>query len=220
MLVWACAATAQENRFNPKLDKYCRASIQSFRTISPERQALLDNIARQLATKRFVIFTCLTNSRRTQMLQVWAQTSFYYYGLYDKHSFSAGDSVTGIYPQVATVLEETGFIVNRMISTEPNGYSIAISKEYPENILSSKDEVGTIDTLRSVVVNICEPGEPKGELAQKQSALLPYQSPVRFEKSLREKQKYQQLNHQIAVEMLFLGYLTKQYIFKLEHMRY
>ncbi len=195
----------QENRFNAELDKNCKVIIKQFRSISSERKAVLDDIAQKLAKKKYVVFTCSTNSRRTLMLQVWAQTAFYYYGVYGKYAFSLGDTITNVYPGVVDVLKEAGFYCTSQKNAEPDRYVISISKEYPINLLSSKDEVGTIDTEKGVVVNICFADEQSDIAANNEHVTLPYQSPTRYEKTRLEKQKYRALNHKIAVEMLYLG---------------
>lgn len=196
---------AQENRFNSELDKYCKTCIRDFKTISKERKAVLDNMAQQLATKKYVVFACKTNSRRTIMLQVWAQTSFYYYGLLSKYAFSIGDTVTSVYPGVAEVLTESGFYCTNQRNVEPSRYVISISQEYPLNMLSSKNEVGKIDTAKGMVVNICSDNEQSNVTANKGYVNLPYPSPTPFEDTPQEKQKYKDLNRQIAIEMLYLA---------------
>lgn len=203
---------AQHNRFNSELDKFCKSVIKEFRAIPAGRKATLNDMAKQLAVKKYVVFTCLTNSRRTLMLQVWAQTSFYYYGLIGKNAFSIGDTVTSIYPGVGDVLSESGFYCASQVAGEPSRYVICINKEYPENILSSKKEVGTIDTTKGLVVNICFENEKMSTVASMTQIHLPYQSPTAFEKTPQEKQKYAALNHQIALEMLYLGAKTKELI--------
>jgi len=201
---------AQENRFNEKLDKFCRSAIQSFKTISPARKAILDNIALELSIKRYVVFVCNTNSRRTQLLQAWAQTSFYYYGLFDKHTFSIGDTVTPVHPRVAWVLENSGFYVNPLLNANPNGFMISINSEFPQNVLSSKNKVGTIDTTTVLVISICEDTEKPSHTIVQSSLHLPYQSPVLAENTIREKDKYRHLNYQIASEMLYLASRTRE----------
>ncbi|MCW5907598.1 MAG: hypothetical protein KIS94_07055 [Chitinophagales bacterium] len=198
-------AHAQENRFNAELDKFCNGVIKEFGSIPAERKIILDELAKQLSGKKYVVFTCNTNSRRTLMLQVWAQTSFYYYSLFGKYAFSLGNTVTDVYPGVAGILSEAGFSVNYLKSAEPNGYVISINKDYPLNILSSKNEVGTIDTAKGIVVNICFEDEEQGASTAFSHIDLPYQSPTHFEQTPQERQKYRELNRQIAVEMLYMS---------------
>lgn len=220
LVISALFTQAQENRFTAKLDKFCRTAIQSFKIIQPERKMVLDEMARQLARKHYVVFSCKTNSRRTLILQVWSQTAFYYYGLYNKHAFSTGDTVTPVYPRVAWVLQKSGFYVSNLLSAEPKGYMISISSDYPQNILSSKDEIGTIDTLKGLVVSICEGNEETGNIAGKTNIHLPYQSPTVFENTIREKQKYLHLNFQIALEMLYLAARTRELALQQEIIRF
>jgi len=211
------SVNAQEHRFNSELDKYCKTGIKDFKTIPKERKAILDNMAEQLATKKYIVFACKTNSRRTLMLQVWAQTSFYYYGLVGKYAFSIGDTITSVYPGVAEVLTESGFYCTNQRNVEPSRYVISISQEYPLNMLSSKNEVGTIDTSKGVVVNICSDNEQANVTTNKGYINLPYQSPTQFEETAQEKQKYKDLNHQIAVEMLYLAERTKGIIIEIRN---
>ena len=200
---------SQEHRFNAELDKFCRTSIKEFKTIPNERKIILDGIAKEIAGKKYVVFTCKTNSRRTVMLQVWAQTSFYYYGVLGKYAFSIGDTITSIYPGVANVLRESGFFCMNQENVVPNRYVISINQEYPVNMLSSKNEVGTIDTAKGVIVDICFNNEESGVAAHKKHIDLPYQSPTQFENTPEEKEKYRELNHQIALEKLYLAKKTK-----------
>lgn len=210
LFLLAANVIAQQNRFSSKLDKYCKQVIQSYRTIPDERKQVLDLIAIDLVGKRYVIFTCKTNSRRTVLLQVWAQTGFYYFGLVDRNAFSIGDTVTPVYSGVANVLSDVGFYVSRLANADPDGYMISISKDFPESIVSSKSVVGTIDTTIGIVVNICEEREPTGIAAKYSTFHLPYSSPTPYEKTVREKLKYKQLNHRIAVEMLYLTYRIRE----------
>ncbi len=198
-------AAAQQNRFNKDLDKFCKSSLAEVKQIPAERKLELENIARQLVKKKYVLFTCQTNSRRTVLLQVWAQTAFYYYGLIDKTSFSVGDTVTGVYPGVANVLSRSGFYCVPGGNDGPNGYMVMVNKQYQQNLLLSKKELGTIDTDKGVVVNICYSDEKSNIAATNIHSSLPYQSPVKFEHTLQEKAKYMSLNRQIAREMLYLG---------------
>jgi hypothetical protein len=203
--------TAQQTRFNKDLDKFCKSSLAEVKGISTERKLELESIARQLVKKKYVLFTCQTNSRRTVLLQVWAQTAFYYYGLFDKLSFSIGDTVTGIYPGVMGVLSRSGFYCMPGGNSEHTGYMVAVNKQYPQNLLLSKKELGTIDTDKGVVVNICESSEQSHIAAANIHSNLPYQSPVKYESTLQEKARYMALNRQIAREMLYLASKLLEY---------
>lgn len=205
-------ACAQERRFNAELDRYCKDRLAEVATISAERKTMLESIARQLAPKKYVLFTCKTNSRRTVMLQVWAQAAFYYYGLYDKLSFSIGDTVTNIYPETLVVLMESGFYCKGMNAENSNGYLVSVNEEYPANVLLSKNDLGTIDTAKGAVVNICYAPEQSELAATTGHINLPYQSPAKFDNTPQEKLQYAALNKQIATEMLYLAARTREYM--------
>lgn len=215
-LLFCHAIQAQENRFNVELDKFCNTAIKEFNSIPAERRLLLDETAKELAVKKYVVFTCNTNSRRTLMLQVWAQTAFYYYGLLGKHAFSLGNKVTDVYPGVVGVLTEAGFTCTYLKSAEPNGYVISINRDLPVNILSSKNEIGTIDTSRGLLVSICTDDEAQGVAPELALFHLPYESPNRFEQTPQERDRYRALNKQIAVEMLYLGERVKYLLLEKE----
>lgn len=198
------SAYSQKISFNKELDQYCSNYANEFHTIPADRKAVLDELAGQLAKKRYVLFTCQTNSRRTVLLQTWAQTSFYYFGLWDRAALSIGDTVTDVYPGVANVLNESGFICTELGNPPPKGYIISISSGY-ENIIVSKMELGAIDTAKVVVVRICYEGE-SSRISEKTSHIdLAYKSPKEFENTVREPEKYADLNKQISIEMLYLA---------------
>jgi hypothetical protein len=206
--------TAQQRRFNSELERYCKEAIKDFRKIPAERKKTLDEMAEQLSKKKMVLFTCKTNTRRTLMLQVWAQSAFYYYGLYSKTAFSMGDTVSNVYPAVAAVLTEAGFYCLQLENKDTKSYSISINKDFPINILTSKSELGTIDTKKIVVVNICY-DEEESNLGQIEGHVdLPFRSPNIYDQTPEEMQKYRELNKQIATEMLYLADKTEKVIIR------
>jgi hypothetical protein len=198
-------AHSQDIRFNDELDKFCKQSLKEFLSIPAERRAVLNSIAEQLTKKKYIGFTCQTNSRRTMLLETWAQTAFLFYGFGQKYAFSIGDSVSPIYPEVMNVLKQSGFYYAALENAESDGYVIYIGKDTPLDYIVSKKDFGTIDTAKTVVVNICSLGEQSNIAASTPHITLPYKSPTVFEKTEFEKQKYEQLNRQIATEMLYMA---------------
>jgi arsenate reductase len=201
---------SQDIRFNDELDKFCRQTKKEFASIPVERKAMLNSIAEQLTIKKYIGFTCHTNSRRTMLLQTWAQTAFLFYGLNQKFAFSIGDVASAVYPEVVNVLQLSGFYYTAM--EETNGYVIYVGKDIPLEYMVSKADFGTIDKEKSVVVNVCTSGEKSNIAASFPNIELAYQSPTIFEKTPQEKQKYEELNRQIATEMLYLAKKTKDLI--------
>ena len=210
-------AYSQKVRFNAELDRFCKTSLAKTSTIPKERKAILDDIAKRLVNKKYILFTCKTNSRRTIMLQVWAQTAFYYYGLYNKLAFSMGDTVTGVYPEVTTVLMESGFYCRGSLQDHPEGYLISVNEELPDNLLQSKNELGKVDTSKGQVINICYTPAEQSSLATTPGHIdLPYQSPTPYDKTPQEKLKYAELNRQISVEMLYMAGKVREQALKSE----
>lgn len=207
----------QDIRFYDELDKFCRQTKKEFLSIPAERRAILNGMAEQLTKKKYIGFTCQTNSRRTMLLQTWAQTAFLFYGLNNKFAFSMGDTVSTIYPEVVNVLKQSGFSYAALENAESDGYVIYIGKDIPLDYIVSKTDVGTIDTDKTVVVNICSSGEQSTVAATTTHVNLAYQSPTAFEKTPQEKQTYQALNLQIASEMLYLAKRIQDLLFMQEN---
>lgn len=208
---------AQDIRFNDKLDKFCKDLKKESHLIPAERRVVLSGIADQLTQKKYIGFTCYTNSRRTMLLQTWAQTAFMFYGLNYKLAFSLGDTVSKIYPEVVHVLKESGFDYAPIETAEPNGYAIYIGKDIPFNYIKSKTDFGTINTDETVVVSICSDGEHSNLASTIPHVSLAYESPVAFENTKDEKQKYKELNRQIATEMLYLAKRIQDLLFVQEN---
>ena len=203
---------AQQNNFNKKLYNYCTEALSQTANISSERKALLDLLAEAMVNKRHILFTCKTNSRRTLLLQSWAQTAFLYTGLYNKFALSTGDTITEVYPEIATVLTNAGFYCSKAENGADKGYVISINDELPINIILSKNYFGSIDTSHIVITNICAENEYSNIAVNTKHFKLPYQSPVIYDKTEAEKLKYNKLNYTIAIEMMYLAQKTKENI--------
>lgn len=67
---------AQQNNFNKKLYNFCTDALSQTSNIAADRKLLLDNLAAEMADKKYIMFTCKTNSRRTLLLQAWTQAAF------------------------------------------------------------------------------------------------------------------------------------------------
>lgn len=206
---------SQQIRFNDELDEFCKTSIREYSSIPVERKAILENAAEMLSKKQYILFTCQTNSRRTLLLQVWAQTAFYYYGI-NKASFSIGDTISSIYPGLVNIFKESGFTYNEYRNEESKGFMISTSKKYPKNIIVPKKDLGKIDTSKVLLVSICFNGENSVLASNTPHLNIPFESPKIFEKTPNENQKYFVLNKQISIEMFYLAYKTKEILMKSE----
>lgn len=209
LLLMSTVAIAQQNNFNKTLANFCAEALNKTNTISPARKLLLDNLAEEMTYKRYVMFTCKTNSRRTLLLQAWSQTAFIYLGLYNKFAISTGDTITEVYPEIANVLSTSGFYCSKAENGGEQGYLISVNNKLPINIMLSKNYFGAIDTKYIVIANICGPNESSNIASTTKHFNLPYQSPVVYDGTEIEKSKYAELNKTIAIEMMYLAQQIK-----------
>ena len=214
LLLSISSTFAQQNSINKKLNDFCTDALSQTANIPAERKLLLDNLATEMANKKYIIFTCKTNSRRTLLLQAWTQAAFVYTGLFNKFALSTGDTVTEVYSEIANVLSTSGFYCSKTENGNDKGYLISINDELPINIILSKNYFGTIDTTHIVITNICAQNEISNIAITTKHLKLPYQSPAIFDKTELEKSKYAELNKTIAIEMLYLAQKTKENIAK------
>jgi len=208
------SSQAQQSNFNERLYNFCTDALGQIDKIPAERKVLLDNLAAEMTGKRHILFTCKTNSRRTLLLQAWAQAAFLYTGLFNKFALSSGDTITEVYPKIANVLMASGFYCSYAQNGSDKGYIISINDEYPINIILSKNYFGTIDTSHTVIANICADNELSNISLNAKHFNLPYQSPSIYDKTEVEKLKYTELNKTIAIEMMYLAQKTKENIAK------
>lgn len=201
-------SSAQKIRFGKKLQQFCEKSVASYATIPNDRKTALDNIASDLAKKNNITFTCKTNTRRTQLLQTWMQTAFYFYGIETKTAWSFGDTVSEIAPGVINVLKKTGFGIGKT-NTKPAVWIFNIGNKITSYAIYPKVIKTAMSDKDYSIVSICNSNETS--LSTTSNALsLPYESPVAAEKAGKEIEKYSELNRQIATEMLYLAEKTKQ----------
>lgn len=212
LLLSSTLSFAQQNNFNKKLYNFCTDALSQTDKIAADRKLLLDKLAEEMTYKRYVMFTCKTNSRRTLLLQAWTQAAFLYTGLFNKFALSTGDTVTEVYSEIANVLRASGFYCNKAENGDDKGYLISINEELPINIILSKNYFGTIDTTHIVITNICADKEQSKIALNTKHFILPYQNPTIYDKTELEKLKYEELNKTIAIEMMYLAQKIKENI--------
>lgn len=201
------AAYSQKFRFNKKLNNFCFKSTLEFEKIPADRKASLDKIAQDLSTKKNIVFSCYTNTRRTQLLQTWAQAAFYYYAIYNKTAFSYGDTISEIAPGVVSVLKKSGFVFSGT-NTKPKAWVFYIGERNEGYVIYPKKVNKLPDEKESTMVSICVEGEPVSDVGP-HAYSLPYVSPVPAEKTSEEKAIYDKLNKQVSIEMLYLVEKTR-----------
>ena len=68
LLLSISSTYAQQNSINKKLNDICTDALSQTANIPADRKLLLDNLATEMANKKYIMFTCKTNSRRTLLL--------------------------------------------------------------------------------------------------------------------------------------------------------
>ncbi len=143
ILMLCCILSLSANAFKEhrlvqkSLRPYIRQIVTELHKVSPERRAVLDQIAEQIAMRlKFgktaeLTFICTQNSRRSHMSQLWAQTAAYYYGLDKVHSFSGGTETTACNIRTVSALRRAGFSVKSATDGQNPEYLIQFSDERP-----------------------------------------------------------------------------------------
>ena len=106
-------------------------------TISDERKAVLNEIARTIATRLAdgndadVTFICTQNSRRSHMSQIWAQTAARYYGLDRVHAYSGGTQKTACNHRTITAMRRVGFAIEDATTGDNPVYLVRYADDRP-----------------------------------------------------------------------------------------
>jgi len=109
-----------------------------------ERKELLQPLVEYIQAKKDhneiirLSFICTHNSRRSHFSQVWAQTMAYHYDIKNFFCYSGGTEATAMYPYMAIVFAELGFIIQKLCDTANPVYAIKYSENENPVICFSK----------------------------------------------------------------------------------
>ncbi|WP_278353617.1 low molecular weight phosphatase family protein [Chryseobacterium gleum] len=76
-------------------------------------------------------FICTHNSRRSHLAQIWAQTAASFFTIPEVHCYSGGTETTALFPKIAEVLAEHGFLIFSIADTTNPVYAV----KYDDNSL-------------------------------------------------------------------------------------
>lgn len=76
-------------------------------------------------------FICTHNSRRSHLAQIWAQTAASFFTIPEVHCYSGGTETTALFPKIAEVLAEHGFLIFSIAHTTNPVYAV----KYDDNSL-------------------------------------------------------------------------------------
>jgi len=152
-------------------------------------------------------FICTHNSRRSHLSQVWAQTMAYYFQIENVHCFSGGTEATEIYPMVIQIIENNGFIVEKLSEGKNPKYNIIYAVNEEPIIGFSKTYNDAFNpTSQFAAIMTCsqaDAGCPYIPGAKKRIPIT-YDDPKMFDNTPEQAQKYNERSIQIATEMKYV----------------
>ncbi len=185
----------------------------NIQTISEERKATLEPLIRFIQSKVDknntirLHFICTHNSRRSHLLQVWAQTMAHYFNIKSVFCYSGGTEATALFPMVANTLQDAGFRVSRLDDSDNPVYSIKYAEnEHPiigfskkmDDAFNPKSAFAAIMTCDSA--NEACPVVPGAE----QRIPITFEDPKVFDNTPQQAEKYKERSLQIATELLYV----------------
>ena len=154
-------------------------------------------------------FICTHNSRRSHLSQVWAQAVAYYFKIKNVYCYSGGTEATTLFPMIVQTLEQSGFKINKLSECESKNpiYSIKYTQEeHPiigfsktfDNLFNPQKKFAAVMTCSQASTNC-----PFISGAEKRIS-IEYNDPKEFDNLPQQKEKYQELSIQIAIEMFYV----------------
>lgn len=215
--------------FYKSLKKYCSKLPDEFNQISEERKKELLEIGNYIIEKQIkqrsckLLFICTSNSRRSHMAQIWAQSASIYYGVDSVWTFSGGTEATKVHANTVAALRRCGFSVETSQSGDNPNYFVYAGDKAPLGVIYSKKYNNTINPksnfLAAMVCSEADKSCPVVDGADIRVA-LPYEDPKYYDGTPSQDQKYDERCRQIAREMFFMmDYVKQKLILKLESKR-
>ncbi len=153
-------------------------------------------------------FICTHNSRRSHLAQVWAQTMAYAFNVKQVICYSGGTEVTAVYPKIMETLQQQGFIIEPLATSNNLVYAIkyahnahpiiAFSKKIADGFFNPTNAFAAIMTCNSAA-EAC----PIVQGATERIAIT-YEDPKVYDNTKQQAEKYLERSVQIATEMLYV----------------
>jgi len=153
-----------------------------------------------------LIFICTHNSRRSQFVQIWAQTAADYFGT-RANCYSGGVEVTAFNDRAVESIKRSGFRVLSKGDTNPV-YIVFTSDDNDEPVSAfSKlfdDPINKADQFAAVMT--CSHADENCPFIPGTEKRIPvrYNDPKEFDGSPLEAEKYDERSMQIASEMFYV----------------
>lgn len=205
--------------FHKKLHAYCKTLPLEFNQIGDERKKDLQEIGDFIVEKRStgkmatIEFICTSNSRRSHMGQIWAQTAAAYYGVDSLWTFSGGTEATRVNKNAIAAFERCGFdILGNNVGDNPLWFVRASNAKSSWVIWSKKYSDSTNPKKDFCAVMVCSEADkscPSVDGAELRVA-MPYDDPKYFDGTPSQDSKYDERCRQIARDMFFMMDYVKQ----------
>lgn len=194
------------------IETYVEVCKTGFDTIPKERRKDLERVADFISEKWKngdlvnMIFICTHNSRRSQFGQVWAAVAAAHFGIRNVQTFSGGTEETAFNKRAVEAIQRAGLKVEGTVSTNPR-YSVRFSDEVGALDCYSK----TFDTPANpqkgfAAIMTCSDADEACPIVHGADfrARITYEDPKVADRTVQEKEVYDERCKQIATEMLYL----------------
>jgi arsenate reductase len=152
-------------------------------------------------------FICTHNSRRSHLLQVWAQTMAYHFGTENVFCYSGGTAATAMFAKVAETLKNTGFEIQMLSEGANPVYSIKYAEnEHPIIGFSKRYDDGFNPSSLFCAIMACSQADDGCPLIAGAEKRIPitFEDPKAFDDTPQQTEKYRERSLQIATEMFYV----------------
>jgi hypothetical protein len=204
----------------PTLLTYVNTHLLNFSILTPERKALLQELADYIISRRTnggkinLVFICTHNSRRSHISQLWAQAAASYYGIENIYSYSGGTEATAFNPRAVKAMKDAGFKIDEKTGGENPRYSVTFSTTIdPVRAFSKVYDDATNPTQKFCAVMTCSHADencPYIPGVEKRIALT-FDDPKEFDNTPLETEKYAERVKEMGCELFYAFSLVEKY---------
>ncbi len=182
-------------------------------TISNERKAILQPLTEFIQSKVInhqeirINFICTHNSRRSHLLQVWAQTMANYFNIKNVFCYSGGTEATAFFPMVAETFKNLGFEVKTLSEGNNPIYSIKYSENKHPIIGFSKkwdDDFNPKSEFAAIMTCLQADGDCPFIAGAEKRIPITFEDPKAFDNTPQQAEKYNERSLQIATELFYV----------------
>ncbi len=195
------------------LKKYFSKIASGFDSISEIRKSNLNSIISYVENKIAdgkpvnLIFICSHNSRRSQMAQIWAQTSAILYSVPNIQTFSGGTEVTAFNQRAIAALTKAGFQIDKITTGKNPVYNVRFDDKYqPLECYSKVYNESPNPQSNYCAVMTCSDADANCPIVAgaDERVAIPYDDPGDFDGTEHEDHAYNDACLKISIEMFYI----------------